>query len=99
MSSISTIYLNESLIVDNQCVLARIQNKEIQRVISNKYIFYKSINLLTIDYLFNNSLKRKCELVFRFFQINVHLNLKTDENFDLFYRSCQSSLINRENNY
>ena len=37
--------------------------------------------------------------MFRFFQINVHLNLKTDENFDLFYRSCQSSLINRENNY
>ena len=96
---IGTIYLNESIIVDNQCLFMRIQDKVVQRAVANKYVFYKSINLLTIDFSFNESLKLKCDLVFRFFQLNVHLNLKSEESFDLFFTSCQNVLINKVNNY
>jgi hypothetical protein len=77
----------------------RIQDKVVQRAIANKYVFYKSINLLTIDFSFNESHKLKCDLVFRFFQLNLHLNLKSEESFDLFLRSCQNFLINKMNRF
>jgi Leucine-rich repeat (LRR) protein len=96
---ISTIVLNESLVIENECILVRIQDKKVQRAISNKYVFYKSINLLTVNFSFNDNFAQKCDLVFRFFQFNVHLNLKTDEMFYIFYETCKTSLIYRENNY
>jgi Leucine-rich repeat (LRR) protein len=98
LPQISTIVLNERSIVEYQCLLVKIQDKKVQRSISNKYVFYKSINLLTTP---NNTtnISLKCDLVFRFFQFNVHLNLKTDEMFDFFYSSCQASLTQRETNY
>jgi hypothetical protein len=96
---ISTIVLNESLFSINECILVQIQDKKVQRSISNKYVFYKSINLLTVNFSFNDSLQYKCAMVFRFFQYNVHLNLKTDENFDTFYSSCHGIIINKEFNF
>ena len=97
LTRIGTIYLNESLIFEYQCLFMRIQDKVVQREIANKYLFYKSINLLTVDFSFNESLKLKCNLVFRFFQLNVHLNLKSEESFELFLRTCQNLLINNTN--
>jgi hypothetical protein len=38
-------------------------------------------------------------MVFRFFQYNVHLNLKTDEMFDIFFGSCINILAWKRNNY
>jgi len=99
VSSLSTLLLNESLIFRYQCLFMHIQNREVQRAISNKYVFYKSINLLTIGFGFNESLKMKCDLVFSFFQFNVHLNLKTDESFEFFFSSCQYVLIKSENSF
>jgi hypothetical protein len=96
---ISTIVLNESLVIENQCNLVRIQDKKVQRSISNKYVFYKSINLLTIDFSFHENLQQKCDMAFRFFQYNVHLNLKTDEMFNIFYESCKNNLDHKGNNY
>jgi Leucine-rich repeat (LRR) protein len=99
LTRIGTIYLNESLIFEYQCLFMRIQDKVVQREIANKYLFYKSINLLTVDFSLNESLKLKCNLVFRFFQLNVHLNLKSEESFELFLRTCQNLLINKINNF
>jgi Leucine-rich repeat (LRR) protein len=96
---ISTIVLNESLVIENECILVQIQDKKVQRAISNKYVFFKSINLLTVNFSFNDNFSQKCDMVFRFFQFNVHLNLKTDENFDNFYSSCQSLIITKEFNF
>ena len=99
LPKISTIVLNESLFSINQCILVQIQDKKVQRSISNKYVFYKSINLLTVNFTFNDNLQQKCDMVFRFFQFNVHLNLKTDDMFDIFYSSCQSIIIKNEFNF
>jgi Leucine-rich repeat (LRR) protein len=96
---INTIVLNESLFSINQCILVQIQDKKVQRAISDKYVFYKSINLLTVIFSFNDNLQQKCDMVFRFFQFNVHLNLKTDEMFDIFYGSCINIFTWKRNNF
>ncbi len=58
------------------------------------------INLLTIDFSLNQSRNETpCDLVFRLFQFNVHLNLMTDYSNDLFYDICGQHLIKKENSY
>jgi Leucine-rich repeat (LRR) protein len=100
LPNISTIYLNESLIYEYQCRFMQIHEKNVQRYIANKFIFYKSINLLAIDFSFNQSQNETpCDLVFRLFQFNVHLNLMTDNSNDLFYDICGTNLIKKENSY
>ena len=99
LSNINTIFLNQSFIYEYQCLLMQVQEKKVQRLISNKYIFYKSINLLTLDFSFEQNPIRQCDLVFRFFQFNVHLNLKTDYSNDLFYDFCGKILIKKENGF
>jgi len=97
--NISTIVLNESLISKYKCLFMHNLQKDIQRNILNQFIFFKSINLISPDLKFNESLNTKCDLVFHLFQFKIHFNLKTDYDNDLFYDSCQKILIKRENNY
>jgi hypothetical protein len=97
--NISSIVLNESLISKYKCLFMHNLERDIQRNVSNKYIFYKSINLLTSNFKFNASLDFKCDLVFHLFQFKIHYNLKTDFDNDLFYDSCKNNLIKRENKY
>jgi Leucine-rich repeat (LRR) protein len=99
LPNISSIVLNEGLISNYKCLIMHNFERDIQRIIYNKYIFYKSINLLTMDFSFNDSLYSKCDLMFHLFQFKIHLNLKTDYGNDLFYDSCQKILIKRENNF
>jgi Leucine-rich repeat (LRR) protein len=99
LQNISSILLNESLISNYKCLFMHNLQRDIQRNVSNKYIFYKSINLITLDLKFNDSLNLKCDLVFHLFQFKVHFNLKTDYDNDLFYDSCQKILIKRENSF
>jgi hypothetical protein len=99
LQNISSIVLNESLISNYKCLFMHNLQRDIQRTISNKYIFYKSINLITLGFKFNDSLDSKCDLVFHLFQFNIHFNLKTDYDNDLFYDSCQKILIKRENTF
>jgi Leucine-rich repeat (LRR) protein len=100
LPNISSIVLNEGLISNYKCLFMHNLERDIQRKISNKYIFYKSINLISLNFTFNESLKDlKCDLMFHLYQFKIHFNLKTDYDNDLFYDSCQKILIKRENNY
>ena len=74
--------------------------RDVQRNVSNKYIFYKSINLITNDFNLNDeSFNMKCDLMFHLFQFKIHYNLKTDSENDLFFDLCQRVLIEKENNF
>jgi Leucine-rich repeat (LRR) protein len=98
--SISTIVLNEDLIFKYKCLFMNNMQRVIQRNITNKYVFYKSINLLTLNFSFDDgSPHEKCDLMFHLFQFKIHFNLKTDYENDLFYDSCQIVLIKRDKNY
>ncbi len=101
LSSMSSIYMNESLIVKYKCVFMHELEREMQRNIADKYIFFKSLNLISEKVSFNDeaSVKSKCDLVFHLFQFRLHLNLKTDFEYELFFDSCKNVLINRENNF
>jgi Leucine-rich repeat (LRR) protein len=97
LPNISKIVLNESLIFKYECLFEHDLQRGIQRNVSNKYIFYKSINLLNLNFSFEHEFKSKCDLVFHLFQFNVHFNLRTDYDNDLFYDSCQKVLIEKGN--
>jgi Leucine-rich repeat (LRR) protein len=99
LPNISSIVLDESLISNYKCLFVNNLQRDIQRHVSNKYTFYKSINLLSLDFIFNGSLKIQCDLMFHLYQFKIHFNLKTDYDNDLFFDSCQKILIKRENNY
>jgi hypothetical protein len=99
LPNISTIVLNESLISKYKCLFMHNLERDIQRNVSNKYIFYKSINLISLNFSFNESLNTKCDLMFHFYQFKVHFNLKTDYDNELFFDLCQKILIKRKNNF
>jgi Leucine-rich repeat (LRR) protein len=99
LPNISSIVLDEILISNYKCLFMHNLERDIQRTISNKYIFYKSINLITLNFSFNESLNTKCDLMFHLYQFKVHFNLKTDYDNDLFYDLCQKILIKRNNNF
>ncbi len=99
LSNISTIVLNEGLVSKYKCLFMHELQRDLQRRISNKYTFYKSINVISNNFSFDESLKSKCDLVFHMFQFNVHYNLKTDFMNDLFFGSCQKALIEKGNTF
>jgi insulin-like growth factor-binding protein complex acid labile subunit len=99
LPNISSIVLIEILISNYKCLFMHNLERDIQRTISNKYIFFKSINLITLNFSFNESLNTKCDLMFHLYQFKIHFNLKTDYDNDLFYDSCQKILIKRNNNF
>jgi len=99
LPNISKIVLNESLVFKYECLFEHDLQRDIQRNVSNKYIFYKSINLITLNFSFENEFRLKCDLVFHLFQFNVHFNLRTDHENDLFYDSCQRDLIEKRNHF
>jgi hypothetical protein len=99
LPKISSIVLNESLISKYKCLFMHNSQRDIQRNVSNKYIFYKSINLLTLNFSFNELFDFKCDLMFHLFQFKIHFNLKSDYDNDLFYDLCQKILIKRENSF
>ncbi len=99
LPNISTIFLNEILIYKYKCLFMHNLERDIQRNVANKYVFYKSINLITLDFSFHENLNSKCDLMLHLFQFKIHFNLKTDNDIELFYDSCQKVLIKRENNF
>jgi len=93
--NISTIYLNASLVLNNRCIFMHHLQREIKRNVANRYIFYKSINLIT------ESKKKEfeCDLTFHLYQFKIHLNLKTDQENDLFYTTCEEIMVKKDNNF
>ena len=92
----TNIYLNASTVSANKCVFVQSTERIIQRTISNQFIFYKAVNLITEERNFSVS---SCELTFHLLQFMVHLNLRTDEEFDIFYETCHDILTNKTNNF
>ena len=72
LNTISNIYLDFSIINEFKCLFMISIERLIRRRISNKYIFYKSINLISN---FNNDTlnwKQFCAVKFQLFQFNFH---------------------------
>jgi len=100
LSNISSIVLMESSISNYKCIFMHELERDVKRNISNKYVFYKSINLLSLNFTFNATLKiDQCDLVFHLFQLKIHMNLKSDKSFELFLESCEMILIKNENKF
>jgi hypothetical protein len=93
--NISNIYLDIHLIEQYKCFFMHSIERVVRRNVSNKYLFYKSINLLTLKS--ENDLD--CELTFQFLQFKIHLNLKTDFENERFYEKCKDFLIKDSNNF
>ena len=100
LTNTNNIYANESLIIKNKCLFMHSIERPIQRDVSNgKLLFYKSLNLISTEHLATSNLAYFCELTFHFLQFNVHFNLKTDYDNDLFYERCKYILQNKTNSY
>ena len=105
---ISNIFLNASIFrtnSNNLCVLTRSFERIVARKIKSiakTFVFFKSINLIVSELSFvNNDIEEKfwCDLVIYFLQFNLHLNLKTDALFEVFYYSCRNKLIINTNKF
>ena len=94
--NIGNIYLNIDVIERYKCFFMHSIERVIRRNVASRYIFYKSINLLTTlddeNYL-------NCDLTLEFLQFNVHLNLKTDDANEDYYEKCKSNLIKPANEF
>jgi Leucine-rich repeat (LRR) protein len=103
--SISNIYLNESMLIStsenftNNCIFMFAINRTIQRNIRDTYIYYRSLNLMSFGVSIEHNLSYFCNLTFNLIQFNIHFNLKSDYENELFYTKCKNILIDRRNNF
>ena len=99
LSNLSRLYLNASIlrVASHKCLFMSSIKRIVQRNISNKYIFFKSLSLIT-RYATSTDVD-SCELMFRFLQFKVHLNLFTDKDNDVFYDTCRDSLVSSMNRF
>ena len=98
LTNLTNFYLNESTIVAYKCLLMHSFQRYAQRNIGNKYVFYKSINLISLDASLasNSSL---CNLNFEYLQFNFHFDLKSDYQNEMFFATCSKSIIRKANAY
>jgi Leucine-rich repeat (LRR) protein len=99
--NIGNIHMNYSTIIEYKCIFMHSIERKIQRKVSDKYLFYKSINLLTFagDQVRIDNNESECQLRFRFLQFKIHFNLKSDYENEIFYEKCQNALIKKENKF
>ena len=91
LTDLSNLYVNESVVVRSKCAIVNSVQRLIQRNISNRFIFYKSLNIITPPQ--SNIAAEMCEVTFLLLQFKIHLNLKTDEENELFYDTCGDFLV------
>jgi Leucine-rich repeat (LRR) protein len=102
LTEINNIYFtNISMIFENKCLfLSQFYKRDIKRDIKyenkSKYVFYKSVNLIT-DTAVNETIV--CEFTFNFLQFGLHLKLKKDFENEAFYEKCKETLTVRENTF
>jgi len=111
LSNIGNFYLNESTIFSCKCIFMNSIERNIQRKIqrskTNYFVFFKSINLITPEgiVLFKgnisetNLFNKTCGTIFAFLQFNLHYNLKSDIENEIFYEKCKSVLIKHSNSF
>ena len=99
LASLNDLYLNVSVVNEYKCIFMHSIKRKVERSISNKYIFYRSLNIL--DYSSSNLEENEhyCDLRLQLLQFKVHLNLKFDYENEYFFEECKRTLIKKENNY
>jgi Leucine-rich repeat (LRR) protein len=95
LEKVNRIFFNELIFKKNEtyCYFINSIKRIIQRQISNKYIFYKSFNLITQSPENGKNISNWCDLTFHFLQFKIHFNLLTDNDFELFVENCQREFI------
>ena len=94
LTALSNIYLNESVVSSNKCLFMHSIERQIQRSVASRFIYFKSLNLISAEILVYN-----CYLKFNFIQFMVLFNLKSDHEYELFVEKCQFVLISQRNNF
>ena len=102
LEKLSKIFFNELIFKLNDTVSCYFINsitRLIHRNISNKYIFYKSFNLITQSPENGKNITNWCDLTFHFLQFKIHFNLLTDNDFELFVENCKEDLFRKNNGF
>jgi hypothetical protein len=87
------------MIQENKCLFMHSIERKVKRDVGDgKYKFFKSINLISNDF-HDLPLNEFCELTFEFLQFNIHWNLKSDFENEMFYEKCKTDLISLRNNF
>ena len=86
------------MVSEFKCIFMHSLERTVQRNVDNKYVYYRSINLLTQN---TNSYQEKnsCDLKLNLLQFKIHLNLKNDYEIEMFYEKCGDYLVKLENNF
>jgi Leucine-rich repeat (LRR) protein len=98
LASLNNLYLNVSMVTKYKCIFMHSIKRKVERSISNKYNFYRSLNILE----YSSNIKENehfCDLRLQLLQFKVHLNLKFDYENENFFEECKRTLIKKENNY
>ena len=95
LTSLSNIFLNVSLVVANKCVFMRSIERKVQRNIFNRFVFFRSLNLIT----FESNFEDECHLAFNLLQFKIHFNLRSDYQNELFYAKCQDRIVSDANTF
>jgi len=96
--NISNVYIDQMMVSEFKCIFMHSLERTVQRNVDNKYVYYRSINLLTQD---TNSIQERdsCDLKLNLLQFKIHLNLKNDYEIEMFYEKCGDYLVKLENNF
>ena len=65
-------------------------------------MFKRYLNLITswpTSIVNHNTKKNWCEIIFHLLQFKIHLNLKSDYEYERFYEKCKYQLIKESNNF
>ena len=98
LTSLNNLYLNVSMVNDFKCIFMHSIQRKVVRDISNKYVFYKSLNILDNSSNLNKD-DNYCDLRLQLLQFKVHLNLKLDYENEYFFEECKQTLIKKENDF
>ena len=93
--NLSNLYIDEMLVSEFKCIFMHSLERTIQRNVDNKYVYYRSINLLT---QYTNSIQEKdsCDFKLNLLQSKIHLNLKNNYEIEMFYEKCGNYLVKLE---
>jgi hypothetical protein len=84
--NLSNLHIDEMMVSEFKCIFMHSLERTIQRNVDNKYVYYRSINLLIQD---TNLIQERdsCDLKLGLLQFKIHLNLKNDDQNELFYEN------------
>jgi Leucine-rich repeat (LRR) protein len=98
--NIRNMRLNELLITEDQCMLIKFKNEfKAERSVENRYLFYRSLNLISPNFNYEKNQTFLCDLTFKLLQFRIHFNLKSDYENELFYEKCKYFIIKKSNRF